>query len=1078
MAKQNINIGSSANKGDGDPLRTAFTKVNENFTELYARAENTDSQTLSLVGNTLSISGGNSVTLASTFSGDYDDLTNKPDLASTYQFSVAADDSTQRVISNNELIKFIGAGGVTTSSDAEGNITITGSGGGGAATGIESETDVSIKVNLTDSTQRIWRFGEDGDLRFPDNTVQTTAYTNSNSAFTGYIDYASSTDAEATFTVLVSSKPLNAIKEIQMNPDILDTALDPTSVRSQLEKIVNTPRESKLTLTLASDTTKVWNYAVTHIGRSNYDNYYRDYTARFIRTYSDNASGIIRMVITKGVLSQKYWDPIAANDDWYVGTENSNSILAFTIADSTAWIRRDYEQLVKFFESVVDNVIYNGATEITDAEQLRTRFYAAADTLISDMAGNLYYNFRAYNSSRAFFSVPLTSQTSTVNAEITFDVTSAGRYEADGIPTSGAGFQVGQQITLLGSSLGAYSTDPADQLDGVHNATVTVTAVDESGGITAYTVSGYGVGEWGTDNINDGEDDQFDTSNKFSTNVSWINDHSDGSSISNTNFLQYNSGFVTTGDMSDGFFGSGSKYVISFYKGIVMLAATGVSNSVQWFAITGNSGFDDDGTVDEGDVKIGNRYSLYVRCVSGPEYLPQVEERYLVSMETTDRYGLIEVINNSYNSNSPSDNILLQSLHEGDFTVKGNDELILTANMEVTIRGGNGRIGPSGSSNLHDGRDVRIYGGDGFQNGGDTTKFGEGGDVIIQGGDGGGGYAYTISAMTNASPAVVTVNRPLELTSGMLARFDGMSGLSLSDAVAYYVDQTSETQLTIYTDSDLTVPLDTRGLGSFVSGSVILGKRNGAVDISSLGYFNGNLKLNQFVWPTNYTEASAGQYLKVKSIEGSTPYLEFSSDVTAAIARNIESEGDVSIKVNLTDSTQRIWQFGEDGDLTVPGAIQANDNLTLRASGGIPTSVSNINSQGGYNIGSYAGLTTTGGTGTGLTVDASTAGNGYISTVTIVTPGTGYTDGDTITLVGGDGFGCTFTIGTVPAWTFGTDGRTTFPNGTVPAHSYGAAGDREGMVVFTDPYIYYCKQDYVDNTTDIWVRVAWTGTNW
>jgi hypothetical protein len=59
--------------------------------------------------------------------------------------------------------------------------------------------------------------------------------------------------------------------------------------------------------------------------------------------------------------------------------------------------------LVKFFESVVDNVIYNGATEITDAEQLRTRFYANADTLISDMGGNLYYNFRAYNSSRAFF---------------------------------------------------------------------------------------------------------------------------------------------------------------------------------------------------------------------------------------------------------------------------------------------------------------------------------------------------------------------------------------------------------------------------------------------------------------------------------------------------------------------------------------------------------------------------------------------------------------------------------------------------------------------------------------------------
>jgi hypothetical protein len=35
MAKQEINLGSAPNAGDGDPLRTAFNKINENFTELY-----------------------------------------------------------------------------------------------------------------------------------------------------------------------------------------------------------------------------------------------------------------------------------------------------------------------------------------------------------------------------------------------------------------------------------------------------------------------------------------------------------------------------------------------------------------------------------------------------------------------------------------------------------------------------------------------------------------------------------------------------------------------------------------------------------------------------------------------------------------------------------------------------------------------------------------------------------------------------------------------------------------------------------------------------------------------------------
>ena len=35
MARQIINIGTTANDGTGDPLRTAFDKINDNFVELY-----------------------------------------------------------------------------------------------------------------------------------------------------------------------------------------------------------------------------------------------------------------------------------------------------------------------------------------------------------------------------------------------------------------------------------------------------------------------------------------------------------------------------------------------------------------------------------------------------------------------------------------------------------------------------------------------------------------------------------------------------------------------------------------------------------------------------------------------------------------------------------------------------------------------------------------------------------------------------------------------------------------------------------------------------------------------------------
>ena len=99
------------------------------------------------------------------FSGSYNDLTNKPNIAGTYQFSVAADDSTQRLISTNEVIKFIGAGSITTASDAEGNITITGAGtsslvNGANTVSLGSDGNLTlprgyIKNNTTDGFLRI-----------------------------------------------------------------------------------------------------------------------------------------------------------------------------------------------------------------------------------------------------------------------------------------------------------------------------------------------------------------------------------------------------------------------------------------------------------------------------------------------------------------------------------------------------------------------------------------------------------------------------------------------------------------------------------------------------------------------------------------------------------------------------------------------------------------------------------------------------------------------------------------------------------------------------------------------------------
>lgn len=45
MAKQTINIGTNANDGTGDPLRTAFQKINDNFAELYGDDSSADTFT-------------------------------------------------------------------------------------------------------------------------------------------------------------------------------------------------------------------------------------------------------------------------------------------------------------------------------------------------------------------------------------------------------------------------------------------------------------------------------------------------------------------------------------------------------------------------------------------------------------------------------------------------------------------------------------------------------------------------------------------------------------------------------------------------------------------------------------------------------------------------------------------------------------------------------------------------------------------------------------------------------------------------------------------------------------------------
>ena len=128
MPKQTINIGSSANDGTGDPLRTAFDKINDNFDELYSTSL---SERVSL-DTSPQLGGDLDVVTHSIVSTTNRDIVLAPHgtgsvKASSLKFkgtSISSDDSTQVQI--NEGLNVSGATSLSTSLALATGATVTG----------------------------------------------------------------------------------------------------------------------------------------------------------------------------------------------------------------------------------------------------------------------------------------------------------------------------------------------------------------------------------------------------------------------------------------------------------------------------------------------------------------------------------------------------------------------------------------------------------------------------------------------------------------------------------------------------------------------------------------------------------------------------------------------------------------------------------------------------------------------------------------------------------------------------------------------------------------------------------------
>jgi hypothetical protein len=219
MAKQNINVGTAANDKKGDSLRAAFQKVNANFTELYTELGLVNDVTLSLgafefAGSVISTTDSTAIVIdqAATITSN---LSVGGDILPQTALGGDLGSSTLPWRSLYVSQSTIYLGGIPLTLDANGNLTVNGSQVGttsyadlsgkpalttvattgayadltgkptiptlvsqlsndsgfltsvGNISNIQSEGNINIEVNLTDSTKRIWQFGEDGELTFP-----------------------------------------------------------------------------------------------------------------------------------------------------------------------------------------------------------------------------------------------------------------------------------------------------------------------------------------------------------------------------------------------------------------------------------------------------------------------------------------------------------------------------------------------------------------------------------------------------------------------------------------------------------------------------------------------------------------------------------------------------------------------------------------------------------------------------------------------------------------------------------------------------------------------------------------------
>jgi len=213
MPKQTINIGSNANDGTGDPLRTAFNKINDNFAELYGSDNNLNTLDANLDVNNYIITTGvtnGSITITPNGTGS---LTLGALTVSGTEISSA--DSTQITLKENlsvtGTLNAAGAATLGTSLTLAAGATITefatSTSLGTSDTKVPTQNAVKTYVDAQNVAQAITFVGDDstGTAVNSGETFQILGGTGLTSAVTGD---AMTLNIDATVATLTGSQTL------------------------------------------------------------------------------------------------------------------------------------------------------------------------------------------------------------------------------------------------------------------------------------------------------------------------------------------------------------------------------------------------------------------------------------------------------------------------------------------------------------------------------------------------------------------------------------------------------------------------------------------------------------------------------------------------------------------------------------------------------------------------------------------------------------------------------------------------------------------------------------------------------